>query len=169
MMPGKTNKDDMRHPRNNYLIWSGLSAAAAALLHIATIFGGPAWYRLIGATEPIVQMAARGHPYPVVVCLVAAAMLLACAGFAFSGAGLIRRLPFLRTALVLITVALFVHGIAFIPLVIFWPQLMLGIYDGVGINTILIVTSAICLVGGIGFALGTRQAWGRIGNELAGK
>lgn len=152
----------MRHPKNNYLIWSGIAAVAAGVLHIATIFGGPSWYRLIGATEPIVQMASRGHFYPVIVCVVAAAVLFACASFAFSGAGLIRRLPLLRTALVLITVALLIHGIAFIPLVIWWPHLMIGIYDGAGVNTILIVTSLICLGAGIGFALGARQAWERI-------
>lgn len=152
----------MRHPKNNYLIWSGNAAVAAGVLHIATIFGGPSWYRIIGATEPIVQMAAKGHAYPAIVCLVAAAILFACASFAFSGAGLIRRLPLLRTALVLITIALLIHGIAFIPLVIWWPHLMIGIYDGVGVNTILIVTSLICTGAGIGFALGARQAWGRI-------
>lgn len=157
----------MRHPKNNYLIWSGIAAAAAGLLHIATIFGGPPWYRIIGATEPIVRMAEKGHPYPAIVCLVAAAMLFACAIFAFSGAGLIRRLPLLRTALVLITAALLIHGIAFIPLVIWWPHLMIGIYDGVGVNTILIVTSVICLVAGIGFGLGARQAWERPSSELA--
>lgn len=156
----------MRHPKNSYLIWSGITAAAAGLLHIATIFGGPAWYRLIGATEPIVQLAARGHSFPVIVCVIAAAMLFACAAFAFSGAGIIPRLPFLRTALVLITIALFIHGIAFIPLVMWWPQLMIGIYDGVGVNTILIVTSVICLVTGIGFALGARKAWSRISSQL---
>lgn len=159
----------MRHPKNNYLIWSGITAAAAGLLHIATIFGGPSWYRFIGATEPIIKMAANGHSYPIVVCLVAAALLFACAAFAFSGAGLIRRLPFLRTALVLITFALLFHGLAFIPMVLWWPHLMVGIYDGVGVNTILIVTSVICLVSGIGFGLGARQAWERTGRELADK
>ena len=149
----------MQQPRNNYLIWSGNAAIAGGLLHIATIFGGPAWYRIIGAPEPIVQMAAKGHAVPVIICVLAAAVLFACAAFAFSGAGLIRRLPFLRTALVLITVALLIHGIAFIPIVMVAPETMTGIYDGEGVNTILIVTSVICLVGAIGYALGARQAW----------
>ncbi len=33
----------MQHVRNNYLVWSGLAAAAGALVQIAAIFGGPAW------------------------------------------------------------------------------------------------------------------------------
>ncbi|PWF49340.1 hypothetical protein [Massilia glaciei] len=153
----------MQQAKNNYLIWSGIAAAAGGLLHVAVIFGGPAWYRLIGATEPIVRLAAKGHAFPVIVCLFAAAVLFACAGFAFSGAGLIPRLPFLRTALVLITTALLIHGVAFIPLVLLWPQKMIGLYDGVGINAILIVTSAICLATGLGFAAGTRRGWHRSG------
>lgn len=155
----------MEHPRNNYLIWSGVAALAAALLHIAAIFGGPAWYRLIGKTEPVVRMAEAGHAYPVIVCLVAAALLCACAGYAFSGAGPTSRLPLLRTALVLIAAGLLVHGIAFIPLVMLWPGMMLGVYDGVGVNTNLIVTSVICLAGGMGFALGARQAWKHAGSK----
>lgn len=149
----------MQRPTNNYLIFSGVVAVAGGLLHVATIFGGPDWYRLIGATEPIIHLASIGHFYPVLVCLVAAAVLFICAGFAFSGAGLIWRLPLLRTALVLITCGLLIHGVAFIPLVMLRPDLMMNVYDGKGVNTILIVTSIICVVTGITYALGTRQAW----------
>ncbi|MES3022443.1 MAG: hypothetical protein V4857_12760 [Pseudomonadota bacterium] len=151
----------MQQTKNNYLIWSGIAAAAGGFLHLAVIFGGPSWYRFIGATEPIIRLAAKGHAFPVIVCLVAAALLFACASFAFSGAGLIPRLPFLRTVLVLITTGLLVHGVAFIPLVLMWPQKMIGLYDGTGINAILTVTSAVCLVTGLGFAAGTRRAWHR--------
>ncbi len=149
----------MQRTRNKYLIWSGIAATAGALLHIATIFGGPAWYRLIGATEPIVRMAERGHSYPVIVVLVAATILFACASYAFSGAGLIPRLPLIRTGLVLITAGLLVHGIAFIPAVVLWPGAMRNVYDGDGINTVLIVTNVLCVVVGMGYLLGTRAAW----------
>lgn len=144
---------------NSYLIWSGMATVAAAVLHIATIFGGPAWYRMIGATEPIIRMAARGHATPAIVCVFAAGLLFVCACFAFSGAGLIRRLPLLRTALVLISAGLLLHGLAFIPLVLISPQMMMPVYDGQGINANLIIISVICTVSGMGYALGTRQAW----------
>lgn len=149
----------MHEPRNNYLIWSGIAAAAGGLLHLAAIFGGPAWYRFIGATEPIIRMVERGHSYPIVVVLVAATFLFACASYAFSGAGLIPRLPLLRTGLVLITAGVLIHGLAFIPMVVLWPEAMLLVYDGDGINTALIVTTILCLVTGTGYALGTRAAW----------
>lgn len=157
----------MNRSPNHCLIFAGTVAAASGLLHVATIFGGPSWYRFIGAPEAIVDLAARGHFYPVIVCLVAAAVLFACAAFAFSGAGLIRRLPFLRTALVLITFGVLVHAIAFIPLVLLRPELTTAVYDGDGVNTILVVTSIICLVAGFSYALGTRQAWSHLGAGIA--
>lgn len=150
----------MQQTRNNtWLLWSGVAAVAGALLHIAAIFGGPAWFRFIGATEPIIRMVERGHSFPVIVVLVAAAILLACASYAFSGAGLIPRLPLLRTGLVMITGGSLIHGIAFIPAVIVWPQAMMNVYDGEGINTVLIVTNLLCLAVGMGYLIGTRQAW----------
>jgi hypothetical protein len=149
----------MNRSTNHYLVFSGIVAAASGLLHVATIFGGPTWYRMIGAPEAIVRLASQGHLYPVLVCLLAAAVLFACSVVAFSGARLIRRVPFLRTALVLITFGVLVHGVAFIPLVMQRPDLMTSVYDGNGVNTILVVTSIVCLVTGTTFALGTRQAW----------
>lgn len=157
----------MYKPQNNYLIWSGVAATVAGLLHIAAIFGGPAWYRLIGATESIIQMVERGHSYPIVVVVVAAMILFACASYAFSGAGLIPRLPLLRTGLVLITAGMLIHGIAFIPMVLLWPEAMLIVYDGKGINTILIVTSVLCLAAAASYALGTRAAWAQLRSRKA--
>lgn len=157
----------MQRSTNHYLVFSGTVAAAGGLLHVATIFGGPSWYRLIGAPEAIVRLASQGHFYPVLVCLVAAAVLFTCAAFSFSGAGFIKRLPFLRTALVLIACGLLVHGVAFIPLVMLRPDLVTSVYDGDGVNTILVVTSVICLVTGITYALGTRQAWSQLRTGIA--
>ena len=159
----------MQRSTNHYLVFSGIVAAASGLLHVATIFGGPSWYRLIGAPEAIVRLASQGHFYPILVCLVVAAVLFTCATFSFSGAGLIRRLPFLRTALVLTACGLLVHGVAFIPIVMLRPDLITGVYDGDGVNTILVVTSIICLVTGISYALGTRQAWSQLRSSVAGR
>lgn len=39
-------------------------SAAAALLHIAVIFGGAEWYRFVGAGEGMAQLAARGSLTP---------------------------------------------------------------------------------------------------------
>ena len=46
--------------RNPILFTGGVLSAAASLLHLAVIAGGPAWYRFFGAGEGMAQMAERG-------------------------------------------------------------------------------------------------------------
>ena len=67
--------------------------------------------------------------------------------------------PLPRTSLGLSTAGLLVHGVAFGPAVLLWPMAMIIVYDGEGINTVLIVINALCFVVGIGYLLGTRAAW----------
>jgi hypothetical protein len=38
---------------NRPLLWGGALSLVAALLHIAIIVGGPAWYRFFGAGEAL--------------------------------------------------------------------------------------------------------------------
>jgi len=49
------------------LLCAGLLTGAAALLHVAIIVGGPAWYRFFGAGERMARLAARGSAYPTLV------------------------------------------------------------------------------------------------------
>jgi hypothetical protein len=147
---------------NPYLLWSGVGIMLGGLVHVAVIFGGPAWYAFIGAPDSIVDMVRAGRRYPVVACLVIAAFLFVCAGYAFSGAGVIRRLPFLRTGLTLIAIGLLLRAIGFIPLMLLRPRLFAGICNCKGVDTLVIVTSAICFSIGVGYAVGTRNGWRRL-------
>ncbi len=69
-----------------------LSAAAcnaiAALLHIAIIFGGPAWYRFFGAGEEMARMAERGSLQPHIITFAIAAILAVWALYALTAAGM---------------------------------------------------------------------------------
>ena len=82
--------------RNKWLVTAGMMSAAAALLHVATIAGGPEWYRFFGAGEAMARAAERGSPMPALVTAAIAFILLVWAAYAFSGAGLLRRLPLIR-------------------------------------------------------------------------
>lgn len=137
-----------------YLLFTGIAAFAGALLHIAIMMGGPAWYDFFGAPEGLVQMARSGNLRAPISCLIIAAMLFVFTAYAFSGAGLVRRLPLLRLVMALIAAVLILRGILFIPLILFQPGLLSGICDCRNIDTFIIVTSLICLVMGTGFALG---------------
>jgi hypothetical protein len=146
----------MQQPTSRCLTFSGSVTLVAGLLHIAIIFGGPTWYAFFGAPEPMVQMVRAGALYPPIFCLVVAALLLICASYAFSGAGIIFHLPFLRTGLILIASVFILRGVAFIPLAILLPRVLARLCNCNGIDTFLVVTSVICLATGIGYAFGAR-------------
>lgn len=74
-------------PGATWLLVGGWLSVAAALLHIACIFGGPDWYRFFGAGEAMARAAARGDRRPALITLGIAAALLVWAAYAFSGAG----------------------------------------------------------------------------------
>ena len=139
---------------NRPLVVAGAASFAAAALHLACIVGGAPWYRALGAGERMAQMAASGHWYPPTSAAVIAAILATWGAYAWSGAGLVRRLPLLRTGLVVITTIYLVRGVAFAPLQPYFP----------GNSTLFwLVSSGICLGIGVLHALGLRRAWARLG------
>ncbi|MBI3727153.1 MAG: hypothetical protein HY254_02345 [Burkholderiales bacterium] len=147
----------MKKINNPYLFWSGIVLVLGALIHLATIFGGPDWYAYIGAPDAIVAMARAGKRYPIVVCIIIASFLFVCAAFVFSGVGLIRRLPFTRAVLALMACGFIVRGVSFVPLIIWMPEALASVTNIHGVNALLLITSAICLFTGLGIALGLWQ------------
>ena len=131
---------------NGWLVSGGVLSAIAAALHVGIIFGGPAWYRFFGAGEQMAQAAARGSLMPGLVTAGIAAVLAIWSAYAFSGAGLIPRLPWTRTALVVIATIYLLRGLALFP----------GLLQA---NMFLIWSSVIVLVYGATYALGTWRAW----------
>lgn len=148
----------MRKSRR-WLLTGGLLTGIASLLHLAIILGGPEWYRFFGAGERMARMAARGSLYPAVVTAGIAAVLGVWTLYALSGAGVIRRLPFLRLALVLIAAAYLGRGALGIPLVLLADDPYAN--ELKGRMTFMIVTSAICIGLGLCYAVGAAQAWKR--------
>lgn len=93
-----------------------------------------------------------GNWYPTVATLVIAGILSVWSLYAFSGAGVIRKLPLLRLVLCTITGVFLLRGVAFVPLVAYFPGNSL---------TFWVVSSAICLAFGIIYLIGLRQVWSR--------
>lgn len=142
---------------NYWLIAGGILSGLAALLHVAVIAGGPAWYRFFGAGEGLARLAEAGSPRPALITLVIVAVLAIWAAYAFSGAGLIRRLPLLRTGLVVISAIYLVRGIV--------PFLMPFRADLD--NSFIVWSSLIVLVYGIAYAVGTWTAWPQLSHAAA--
>jgi hypothetical protein len=131
-------------------IGGGLSLAAA-IGHLACIVGGPGWYRFFGAGERMARAAERGAYMPHAITLGIAALLAIWAAYAFSGAGLITRLPLLKPALVVVTAIYLLRG-----MVVFRPSL-LGRPDLS--DSFLLWSSIIVLAIGTIYAIGTWRAW----------
>jgi hypothetical protein len=144
--------------RNRWLIVAGLLSAAAALLHLAIIAGGPDWYRFFGAGERMAHMAERGLLEPASITVGIAAVLAIWAAYAFAGAGLIRRLPLMRTALVAITSVYLLRGLVLVPLLALRPELVRGF---------TLWSSLIVLGYGLCYAIGTWRAWPALSAKAA--
>ncbi len=109
-------------------------------------------YVFLGAPPGLVAMVEAGSLRPMLTCFAIAAVLLVVALYAFSGLGLIRRLPLLRLGLATIGVGLVVRGLGFIPMAIWNPQLLAGLCGRCeGVNLFLVVTSGLCLFAGLGY------------------
>lgn len=139
----------MNDPRP-WLLMAAWMSVAASVLHLACIVGGPDWYRFFGAGEPMARAAERGSSVPAILTLGIAAVLAGWAAYAFSAAGVVRRLPLIRTALVAIAAVLLVRsGMVVIPSV--WaPEHSMAFK---------IWSSLACFILGLCFAVGVLLAW----------
>ena len=137
-------------PKNRYLIAAALCCIIAALAHLGCIVFGGDWYRFFGAGEQMALLAEQGDPHPTIVTSVIVTVLLIWALFGLSGAGVIRRLPLLRTALCVISAIFLLRGLAFVAIMPMFPGNSL---------TFWLTSSAICLVMGLIYGIGTARAW----------
>ena len=135
--------------RNPWLIVGGWLSLVASLLHIGCIIGGSDWYRFFGAGEEMARAAERGLIYPALVTFGIATILAIWAAYAFAGAGVIRRLPLMRTALVAISAIYLLRGLALVPIA-FTPAAQ---------TSFNLWSSLIVLAYGIAYAVGTWRAW----------
>lgn len=138
---------------NILLVTASLLNAAIALLHFFCIYWGPPGFRVLGAGEPIVKMAERGHWYPAFVAAFVGVMLLIGSLYALSGAGVIAQLPYAKALLSIITTIYLLRAVAF-PLL---KPMIPGNSD-----VFWWVSSFICLVFGLIHLGGLMQVWGRL-------
>jgi len=132
------------------LIAAAVGDVLAALAHLAVIVGGANWYRFMGAGPRMARMAERGLLEPHLITLVIATVLFGWAIFALSGAGVIGRVPLLRSGLIAISVVCIVRG-----LMVFGP--FTAARDAP--PGFWVWSSMIVLVLGLLHAIGTWRVW----------
>lgn len=139
--------------KNTFLISAALLCALAAMAHLGCIVFGADWYRFFGAGEQMARMAEQGLWYPTVVTSVLVMVLLTWSMYALSASDVIRRLPLIRLVLCLISAIFIFRGVGFVALMPMFPENSL---------TFWYVSSAICLIIGLCFVVGTHQEWNKL-------
>ena len=148
----------MSTSRNMFLITAAFFCALAALAHIGCIIFAGDWYRFFGAGEQMARMSEQGHWYPSLVTSGIVVVLVLWSLYGLSGAGVIKRLPFLRLALCIIISIFLIRGVSFVFLMPMFPENSL---------TFWLVSSAICLIIGVFYAIGTYQQWSKLSGKNA--
>jgi putative oxidoreductase len=138
---------------NMFLLLGGALSLIISCLHIAIIIGGADWYRFFGAAERMVLLAKQGSILPTISTLGIAAVFFLWALYAFSGAGLIRRLPLLKQGLVVITSIYLMRGLALFPVLFFKPEI---------VNPLIVWSSIICIMIACVHAIGIFRQWPRL-------
>ncbi|PRY90456.1 hypothetical protein [Mongoliibacter ruber] len=131
---------------NKPLFIAGCMTAAISLMHVGIVIGGPDWYRFFGAGEMMALQAEQGMIEPIIVTLFIALIFAVWALYAFSGAGLIIKLPLLKPILIAICGVFLLRGLAGIPMVLFNDHPYLN--ELAGKMTFMVISSLICLIFG---------------------
>jgi putative oxidoreductase len=138
------------------LRWAAWSMGVAALLHVAIVVGGPAWYRFFGAGEGMARLASGGSLYPAVLTASIATGLAVAACYGLSGAGVLRPLPWLRPVLGLIAAVFVARGLLGVPVVLLGSGSYLAELRGRWL--FMVVTSLVCLALGLAYSVGAAHA-----------
>ncbi len=140
---------------NRWLLAGGVFSGLASALHVAIILGGPAWYRFFGAGEGMARLAESGAATPAIMTAAIASILATWALYAWSGAGLVGRLPLLRLGLVLIATIYLVRGLLGIPAVMLVDRPYLN--ELAARMPFMVVSSLVCVAAGALYAVGAAQ------------
>jgi hypothetical protein len=93
------------------LVISGCCSLGIAVLHLIMIFIGAKAYEYFRAGEEMVRMAESGSAVPAIVTSVIVVIFILFGFYALSAAGMVFRVPFVRTGLCLIAIIYTVRGL----------------------------------------------------------
>ncbi len=133
----------------NFIV-AGCLCLLASALHLAIIIGGEKWYRAFGAGEKMALMAARGEIYPTIITIFIALILLIWSLYAFAGAGLFPKLPFMKFCLCSISAIFFARGFGALIAMPFFKALQ---------TPFMFWSSALVLLYFVTYAIGTYLNW----------
>jgi len=142
---------------NQWLKLGGILSFTVALLHVIIIFVGASAYRYYGAGEDMATAAESGSAFPALLTFVLVAVFAIWGFYGLSGAGVIRRLPFLKIALLLIGAVYTLRGVAV------FQQLFQIAASSAEVAPREIVFSLVSLIIGLAYLIGTVTSWRSLG------
>ena len=137
-----------------------LISFALALVHVACIFTGEATARFFTAPRPVLELIRSGSWLIVPVCLVIVTVLGTFGLYAWSAAGRMRRLPWLRGGLVAVGAIYTLRGLVLIP-----QALTMLKHPGV-FPWQVPVFSLVALALGLAHLAGAKQRWRELASHL---
>ncbi|KPV93687.1 hypothetical protein AN214_04270 [Pseudoalteromonas sp. P1-9] len=99
------------HKKNSALLSFHLSSATSDHILNRIGMGGPSWYLFARAPEFIIASSRQETLLAAIGTTIVTLLMTACAIFAFSAVGIIRRVPFLKSALVVIATISILRGL----------------------------------------------------------
>lgn len=136
----------------NWFVAGASISFLIALLHVAIIFIGAEGYRYFGAGEEMATMAEAGSPIPPLLTAGIVIVFVVFGGYALSGAGIIKKLVFLKPILVALTAIYLLRGLGFFIEVA-------GIIYGYEVPLRHAVFSLVSLTSGFTHFMGLRKGW----------
>lgn len=134
-------------PYTRYFIIAGMLSLSISLLHVAIIFAGPDAYIFFGAGKEMADADASGSWIPDILTLAVACAFLVSALYAFSGAGLIRRLPLLKVVLIVIAIVYILRGLGVLGDLMNYFQLGHYPFRNIVFSTVALLTGIVYATG----------------------
>jgi len=138
------------HRINIVLIIAALTSILSAIAQLLMILGGAPAYENMGAGKALSSMAASGSTTPAMLFSVLALLLFIAACYALSGAGVIRKLPALRSVLLLIGLLYSLRGAYLVYAYVDHPNIL---------TPYLYISSVFYFIAGLIHIVGTIMAW----------
>lgn len=135
---------------NKFLLSGGIISILVAVIHVLAIFGGVEYAKFFNAPPFLIQLLEEGSILVVFIAVGLFLFISIWGIYAFSGAGVVKKLPFLKTILFGVTSIYIFRGMVLFPIFIFASE---------KVNDFLIWSSTISLLIGVIHLIGFGKLW----------
>lgn len=104
--------------QSKLLLLGASIAFCAAIWHLLCIIGGPSWFEFARAPKEIIDSAKQGTWLAPIGTIFVATLMFICSLYALSAIHIIRQLPLIKTALIVISSMCLIRGAIVIPYII---------------------------------------------------